>query len=165
MPVSEDKDNAGNHHKDGDDIVQRLSRRALPVFQPVGNILRESAEGVGKKMKLYIYALDFFRKDEIVEHTCEVIAKSKIIKREDGKSFPAIYCRQINKTPMPRMQDAHNVVSFEPLTEEQVKKYFIDSNESYIRSYEDSIDRLKKTNETIKGAEFTKREPLEKGEA
>lgn len=46
MPVSEDKDNAGNHHKDGDDIVQRLSRRALPVFQPVGNILRESAEGV-----------------------------------------------------------------------------------------------------------------------
>lgn len=116
-------------------------------------------------MKLYIYALDFYGSDEIVEHTCEVIAKSKIIKREDGKSFPAIYCRQINKTPMPRMQDAHNVVSLEPLTEEQVKKYFIDSKENNIRSYEDSIDRLKRTIETIKGAEFIKREPLEKGEA
>ena len=116
-------------------------------------------------MKLYIYALDFYNSKTIVEHTCEVVAKSKVIVREDGKSFPAIYNSRINKTPMPRLHDAHNVVSLEPLTEEQVKKYFIDSRESVIRSYEDSIDSLKKTIETIKGAEFTKREPLEKGEA
>ena len=163
FPSYQDKARASD--KNRDDIVQKMPRRSLPVFQQVLNILRESAEGVVNKMKLYIYALDFFNSKTIVEHTCEVVAKSKVIVREDGKSFPAIYNSRINKTPMPRLHDAHNVVSLEPLTEEQVKKYFIDSKESYIRSYEDSIDRLKKTIETIKGAEFTKREPLEKGEA
>lgn len=116
-------------------------------------------------MKLYIYALDFFDSKTIVQHSCEVVAKSKVIVREDGKAFPAIYNSLINKSPMPRLHDTHNVVSLEPLTEEQVKKYFIDSKESKIKSYEGIIDGLKKTIETIKGAEFTKREPLEKGEA
>ena len=165
MPVSEDKDNARNHHKNGDDIVQRLSRGTLPVFQPVGNILRESAEGVGEEMKLYIYNLDFWDEERITEHSCDVIAKNKVIVKENGGDLPAFVGRRIGKNPMPRLQDANSVVSLEPLTEEQVKEFFLKDKECLVEGYRVLIRNAEAKIEKIKGAEFVKIEPLEKGEA
>lgn len=116
-------------------------------------------------MKLYIYNLDFWSSQRIVEHTCEVVAKSKVIMREDGKSFPAMYGYRINKSPMPRLCDKHNVVSFEPLTETQVKEFFINDKELLIKGYREIIKDTERAIKRIEGAEFEKIEPLEKGEA
>ena len=165
MPVSEDKDDSGNHYKNGDDIVQRMPRRSLPVLQHMGNILRESEKGVGEKMKLYIYNLEFWNEKRITEHSCEVVAKNKVLIRDDGKGFPAMGGSRISKTPMPRLCDANNVVSLEPLTEEQVKEFFLKDKERLVEGYRVLIRNAEIKIERIKGAEFVKIEPLEKGEA
>ncbi len=116
-------------------------------------------------MKIYIYELDFFNSRVITEYSCEAEAKNKIYVRENRKSFPAIWRTQINKTPMPRLIDKNTVVSIEPLTEKQVKEFFLKNEQEDIARMNAIISKLTEKIERIKGAEFIKGQAnIEKGE-
>lgn len=107
-------------------------------------------------MKLYIYELNFFTERAITEHCCEAIETPRTFTSPNGKSFPAIYMTRISKASMPRLQDIHNVVSTEPLTEEQVKTLFCANREETIKRCQERISEMNRSIEKIANAEFWK---------
>lgn len=107
-------------------------------------------------MKLYIYELDFYTHKTIKEHCCESEETRRTLVSKSGKEFPAIGLKKVSKASLPRLHDRHSVISKEPLTEEQVKVFFIANRQENIEHHQNMINVNNKQIERIANAKIEK---------